>query len=49
MWDKETDVAIAGGGGAGLAAAIEAADAQADTILHEREKPTRLASLWLTV
>lgn len=34
-WDRETDVAIVGFGGAGGCAAIEAADAGADTIIFE--------------
>lgn len=36
-WDAEVDVVIAGGGGAGLSAAIEAADAGAQTLVLEKQ------------
>lgn len=36
-WDKESDVVVVGGGGAGLLAAIETADTGASTILLETE------------
>src|SRR5258706_15940977 len=36
-WDSEVDVVIAGAGGAGLQAAIEAAQAGASAILFEKE------------
>ncbi len=36
-WDSEFDVVVAGAGGAGLAAAIEAADAGARTVVFEKQ------------
>ncbi|MBK5266644.1 MAG: FAD-dependent oxidoreductase [Acidimicrobiia bacterium] len=36
-WDSEFDVVIAGAGGAGLAAAIEAAEAEARTVVFEKQ------------
>lgn len=39
-WDKEADVVIVGGGGTGLAAAIEAADAGASVLILEKAAKT---------
>jgi hypothetical protein len=36
-WDNEVDAVVAGSGGAGLAAAIELADAKADVIVFEKQ------------
>ncbi len=36
-WDLEVDVIVVGAGGAGLAAALEAADAGADTVVFEKQ------------
>ena len=48
LWDEETDVAIVGGGGAGLAAAIESANAQANTIVFEKLATARASSTALS-
>jgi fumarate reductase flavoprotein subunit len=37
LWDKEVDVIVAGCGAAGLAAAVELADAKLDVILFEKQ------------
>lgn len=43
-WDSEFDVVIAGAGGAGLAAAIEAAEAGARTVVFEKQGRRQLSS-----
>lgn len=45
-WDSEVDVVVAGGGGAGLAAAIELADAKADVVVFEKENSIEDASTY---
>ena len=44
VWDEEADVVIVGAGGAGFAAAIESADAQADTIVFEKLGTSKASS-----
>jgi fumarate reductase flavoprotein subunit len=44
QWDDEADVAIVGGGGAGLAAGIEAREQGASVIVIEKETHNRMAN-----